>query len=59
MTPDKNFKMKPSTKALLAVGKFRNAEDRHQFKRMMIDAQMAEQSAQRRPAGNTKARDFE
>jgi hypothetical protein len=47
MTPDKNFRMKSTTKTLLAVGNFRNVEDRNQFKRMMIQAQLAEEAARR------------
>lgn len=47
MTPDKNFKMKGSTKTALALGKFKNAHDKGQFKRMMIDAQLCEESAKR------------
>lgn len=44
---DKNFKMKSSTKAMLALGKFRNAEDRNAWKRAMIGAQLAEEAARR------------
>lgn len=47
MTPDKNFRMKPSTKALLALGHFKDAHARGAFKRMMIDAQLTEAAAQR------------
>lgn len=60
MTPDKNFKMKSSTKTLLAVGKFRSPEDRAHFKRMMIDAQLSGETA-RRAALKSKdnSKDFE
>lgn len=47
MTPDKTFKMKSSTKAMLALGKFKDAHARGQFKRMMIDAQLTEDAARR------------
>jgi hypothetical protein len=49
MTSDKNFRMKSSTKAMLALGKFKDAHARGAFKRMMIDAQLAEESAARTP----------
>jgi hypothetical protein len=47
MTPDKNFKMKPSTKAMLALGKFSDSHARGQWKRAMIDAQLCEDAAKR------------
>lgn len=47
MTPDKNFKMKPSTKALLVLHKFKDAHERGAFKRMMIEAQLQEEAARR------------
>lgn len=47
MTPDKNFKMKSSTKAVLALHKFKNAHERGEFKRMMIEAQLQEEAARR------------
>lgn len=47
MTPDKNFKMKASTKTALALGKFKDAHDKGAFKRMMIDAQLHEEAARR------------
>lgn len=53
-TPDKNFRMKSTTKTMLGAGKFRDAEDRNQFKRMMIQAQLAEEAA-RRAALKSKA----
>jgi len=47
MTPDKNFKMKSTTKTMLALGTFKNAQERGEFKRMMIDAQLHEEAARR------------
>lgn len=44
---DKNFKMKGSTKVMLALGKFRSKEDRNSFKRAMISAQLHEEAARR------------
>jgi hypothetical protein len=47
MIPDKNFRMKKSTKTLLALGKFKDAHERGAFKRSMIDAQLREEAAHR------------
>lgn len=47
MTPDKNFKMWASTKTALALGKFKDAHDRGEFKRMMIQAQLGYEAAKR------------
>lgn len=47
MTPDKNFKMKSSTKTALALHKFKDAHERGSFKRMMIEAQLQEEAAKR------------
>lgn len=55
MTPDKNFRMKSSTKALLAMGHFKDAHARGAFKRMMIDSQLQAEAAQR--AGGGRGRD--
>jgi hypothetical protein len=54
MTPDKNFRLKSSTKSMLSAGKFKNTEARNQFKNMMIQAQLAEEAA-RRAALKSKA----
>jgi hypothetical protein len=40
------FKLKKTTKTMLALGKFRDAHDRGQWKRAMIDAQL---NAQHQP----------
>lgn len=47
MIPDKNYKMKASIKTALALGKFKDAHEKGAFKRMMIDAQLHEESARR------------
>lgn len=56
MKPTKDFKMKASTKAMLALGKFKDAHDRGQWKRAMIGAQLAEEKA-RRDAQRGKVKD--
>jgi hypothetical protein len=47
LTPDKNFRMKPAFKTMLALTKFKDAHDRGAFKRAMIDAQLCEEAAKR------------
>jgi hypothetical protein len=39
--PTKNYKMSSRLKTTLALGKFRNAEDRNAWKRAMIGAELA------------------
>lgn len=46
MIPDKNFKMKQSTKRMVALMKGSKA-DKNQFKNMMIQAQLHEEAARR------------
>lgn len=60
MTPDKNFKMWPSTKGRIASLKG-SKEDKNHLKRMMIDAQLCYESAKRaalksKDAGDTKGK---
>ena len=43
MKPDKNFKMTKSNKRVLAT--FINPQERNYWKRMLIDAQLAEKQA--------------
>lgn len=43
----KDFKMSKSTKRLLALGSFKTEQARSDFKRMMIDAQCAEERHKR------------
>lgn len=43
---DKNFRLKRSTKIQMALMKG-TTEDRNHYKRMMIDAQLAEEAARR------------
>ena len=47
MTFDRNFKMKRSTKTLLALGKFKDEHVRGAFKRAMIGAQKTEEESRR------------
>ena len=44
---DKNFRMNSLTKKLLGLTKFKNSHERGEFKRAMIDAQLAEEAAHR------------
>lgn len=45
MKPTSNFKMSNHFKNLLSNGKFKDAHDRGQFKRMLIDAQLSAEAA--------------
>jgi uncharacterized protein YciI len=45
MKPTSSFKMANASKRLIALGKFKDSHDRGQFKRMMIDAQLAAEAA--------------
>ncbi len=47
MKPDKNFRMWNSTKTALALGTFKDAHERGEFKRQMIQAQLTYESAKR------------
>lgn len=57
MTPDKNFRMKKSTKYVMASLKT-NDTYRAEFKKSMIDAQLCEEAA-RRQALRSKAKDVD
>lgn len=46
MVPDKNFRMKPEIKGMIALMKG-SREDKNHFKRMMIDSQLHEEAARR------------
>jgi len=41
LKPNATYKMSKPTKTMLALGKFRTAEDRHAWKRAMIGAELA------------------
>ena len=61
MIPDKNFRMRKSTKTLLALSKFKDAHERGAFKRAMIDAQLREEAAHKaalksRDSGDNKGK---
>lgn len=47
MKATKDFRMKSTTKTLLALGKFKGEEDRASFRRAMVQAQLAEEKASR------------
>ena len=49
MKADKNFRMSSTTKAMLALGKFKDAHERGQWKRAMIQAQLAAEAARKAP----------
>jgi len=40
MKPGKTFKLSKPTKTMLALGGFRNQDDRNRWKRAMIDAEL-------------------
>jgi hypothetical protein len=42
MKPTSNYKMSKSLKTSLALGRFKNEEQRHAWKRAMIGAELAE-----------------
>lgn len=46
MTPDKNYRMSSTIKTMITLMKG-SREDKNHFKRMMIDAQLCEESARR------------
>ena len=50
MKPTSSYKMSKPTKTSLALGHFKNAEQRHAWKRAMIDAELCAEHA-RRTAG--------
>jgi hypothetical protein len=47
MKATKDFRMKSTTKTLLALGKFKTKEDQASFRRAMIQAQLSEEKASR------------
>lgn len=40
MNADKNYRMTKQTKIMLALSKFKSAEDRNTFKKLMIQAEL-------------------
>jgi hypothetical protein len=54
MKTDKNFRMSKTTKTLLALLPFKNQEQRNDFKRAMVQAQLASEKASRAPLGKGK-----
>jgi hypothetical protein len=54
MKPGKTFKLSKPTKTMLALGGFRNQEDRNRWKRAMIDAELCaavQPKREKRPSG--------
>ena len=54
MKPGPNYKMSSSTKASLALSKFKSLDQRHQWKRAMIDAELTaavQPKREKRPSG--------
>jgi hypothetical protein len=47
MKPTSTYKMTKTTKRSLALGKFKNEQQRHDWKRAMIGAELAAESARR------------
>lgn len=53
MKPTSTYRMSKPTKCSLALGRFKNDQQRHDWKRAMIGAELAAESARR---SNAKAR---
>ena len=51
LKPGPNYRMSAQTKRTLALGKFRNAEDRNAWKRAMIGAELSAQFQPKREKG--------
>lgn len=47
LKPDKTFRINAQTKRILALGNFKTEEDRNDWKRAMIKAQLYEEYAKR------------
>ena len=56
LKPTANYKMSSALKTALALGKYRNAEDRNAWKRAMIGAELAAEHA-RKTAGKRSKED--
>jgi len=55
MKPGKTFKMSKTTKRMIALMKKSTAEQRNQFKRMMIDAQLCSEVVVKAPTRDRNA----
>jgi hypothetical protein len=54
MKPGPNYRMSSSTKASLALSKFKSLDQRHQWKRAMIEAELTaavQPKREKRPSG--------
>lgn len=47
ITPDKNYRMTKLIKTRVALGRFGSVDNKHAFKRAMIDSQLTEESSRR------------
>jgi hypothetical protein len=47
MKPNSTFKLSKTTKRSLALGKFTSEDQRHSWRRAMIDAELSAESARR------------
>ena len=52
--PTSTYVMSKTLKRMLALGRFKNTEDRNQYKRMMIQAELAERDAKNKPWSMSK-----
>lgn len=48
MKPESNYKMSSALKTRLALGKWKNADQKNSWKRMMIDAELSAIEASKR-----------
>jgi hypothetical protein len=55
LKPHKTFKLAKSTKRMIALMKGSTAEERNQFKRMMIDAQLCSEVVIKTPSRDKNA----
>lgn len=55
LKPGPNFKINKQVKRTMALGRFKNDEERHAYKRSMIQAQLYEVAT--RPKGKSKKSD--
>jgi hypothetical protein len=51
MRPTANFKISKQTKRFMALGRFKNDQERHAYKNAMIQAELSAQSMERHVVG--------
>jgi hypothetical protein len=54
LKPTSSYKMSGPTKTMLALGKFKNAEQRNGWKRAMIDAELTAEHAKKTSGKRSK-----